>query len=446
MKNKLESLILPLIIILMPFYLMRIDIEFLPISFLLPYAPLFASISIIYILKLIFENIKEITPKKKLTLFSMIIGLGLIFSCYMGYIIDLGNEYYIVALIFALLNILLVKYNYSLDDDFSFITLGLLIIFSELFAWAFLDVTTYLYVINPSLLAMGLVLVLIGIIYIQSYYEKTKVRLISGAILFSGVLLSYYVLKPGYYHNILLQLLINSIIPVGLFYWMWDNSKQWDKFNFKASSYLEKEKYEEALELLENDMGKYDDCYITWNNQGYALEKLGKYDDALISYEKALKMKPDSLSTLYAKATVLMNLERFEEAIEYFDRFLKNEPNELFIHVKKAESLNELKKSDEALEIIEEVLKKDPENGFAWVQKSYILKALDKPEEALENYDKALEIDTECEFIWFEKGLVLEKLERNNEALKSYEKALELDPEFEDAIDAKKDLELKIKS
>ena len=46
--------------------------------------------------------------------------------------------------------------------------------------------------------------------------------------------------------------------------------------------------------------------------KGNALSKLNKYNDALLSYDKAIKIKPDSINGYIFKAHILSQLERLE--------------------------------------------------------------------------------------------------------------------------------------
>jgi tetratricopeptide (TPR) repeat protein/GTPase SAR1 family protein len=145
------------------------------------------------------------------------------------------------------------------------------------------------------------------------------------------------------------------------------------------------EKLNEALILVPNFIGAL-------GNKGYVLNKLGKYNEALGCYDKAIEIDSSYFNIWKAKGYTLYNLGKYNEAIGCYDK---------------------------AIEI-------DPNDANVWYNKGYTLYNLGKYNEAIGCYDKAIEIDPNDAIVWNDKGIVLQSLERQIEADRCFAKAKEL--------------------
>jgi len=60
----------------------------------------------------------------------------------------------------------------------------------------------------------------------------------------------------------------------------------------KGVSFLEDDKYEEALDCFEKILATNLENPDIWNKKGVALRSLGRYDEAIKSFNKALEISP----------------------------------------------------------------------------------------------------------------------------------------------------------
>lgn len=197
-------------------------------------------------------------------------------------------------------------------------------------------------------------------------------------------------------------------------------------------------------------------------NLGYALGEKGKIDEAIASYEKALKIRTDSVGVHNNLGVALAKKGRLEEAVPHFLEAIRLKPDDYLVQNNFGMSLVENKKFEEAIPYYEEALRLCP--GFADghnnlgialaetgdVNKAvfHFKKSLDlKPNEAKVLYNlagalttmgkyeeakpyllKALELEPTHVSAHVNLGMVLAHLGEIEEAISEYRKALELDP------------------
>ncbi|CAI9832294.1 hypothetical protein IBTHAUMO2_700005 [Nitrosopumilaceae archaeon] len=76
-------------------------------------------------------------------------------------------------------------------------------------------------------------------------------------------------------------------------------------------------RFEEALELAEEDLSKWPDKAGPWLSKACALHGLGRPDEALGCAERALELRPENATAAGLRARILAGMGRYEEALEY---------------------------------------------------------------------------------------------------------------------------------
>ncbi len=71
---------------------------------------------------------------------------------------------------------------------------------------------------------------------------------------------------------------------------------------------------------------------------GDAWERMDKLEEALEFYERALRLDPKSINSLYCRARALLDLRRFEPALECLERALEYGTESAGVHNKKAQA------------------------------------------------------------------------------------------------------------
>lgn len=96
----------------------------------------------------------------------------------------------------------------------------------------------------------------------------------------------------------------------------------------KASVFLQTEKHEELIEILNSHLTKYPNDYYSKGNKAIALNKVGRHEEALDLFLDLLNEFPAKLKHQIQNgvADTYMRLNRFEEAMEYVNRSINSDP------------------------------------------------------------------------------------------------------------------------
>ncbi|MDA7939369.1 MAG: tetratricopeptide repeat protein [Nitrosopumilus sp.] len=76
-------------------------------------------------------------------------------------------------------------------------------------------------------------------------------------------------------------------------------------------------RYEEALDLAEEDLARWPDGPAAWLSKACALYGLGRKEKALVCVERALEIRPDYAVAAGFKARALAGMDRYTEALDY---------------------------------------------------------------------------------------------------------------------------------
>lgn len=159
-------------------------------------------------------------------------------------------------------------------------------------------------------------------------------------------------------------------------------------------SYIEINRYEQAVETFERALRFEEDNQEVWVNKGYAHAEMEEYDRAVGAYEEALRI--DDSSEIAAKAYLNM-----------------------------AYAEDELGRLGDALEHVERALDIDDRLPHAWYNRGYFLNEQGDHELALTSLNNALSLGMREPLVLEEKARALEGLERYDDARRAREKAEE---------------------
>ena len=94
----------------------------------------------------------------------------------------------------------------------------------------------------------------------------------------------------------------------------------------KAYSLIQLEKFNDAVQAVDQGLAIYPKDPILWNNKGYALFKLGKYADAIAAYDQALVIDKTYTNGLINRGNALYQMGRYQEAIDAYNKALETSP------------------------------------------------------------------------------------------------------------------------
>jgi tetratricopeptide (TPR) repeat protein len=99
-------------------------------------------------------------------------------------------------------------------------------------------------------------------------------------------------------------------------------------YTYQGKSYalIQLNRYEDAVQTLDEALKIYPKDFMLWNNKGYALYNLGKYPDALKSYDTALSIDQNFTQSLINKGDVLYKMGRFSDAVDAYSKASITDP------------------------------------------------------------------------------------------------------------------------
>jgi len=101
-----------------------------------------------------------------------------------------------------------------------------------------------------------------------------------------------------------------------------------DFANKLASSLIEIEKINEAIEIMKSSLAKNEKQEEVWINIGFANVKLNNFEEALKCYNKAISLNPDQTQALLNRAAVYNIMGSVKEAKKDLERILQINPQE----------------------------------------------------------------------------------------------------------------------
>ena len=99
-------------------------------------------------------------------------------------------------------------------------------------------------------------------------------------------------------------------------------------YTYQGKSYalIQLNRYEDAVQTLDEGLKIYPKDFMLWNNKGYALYNLGKYADALKSYDMALSIDQNYTPSLINKGDTLYKMGRFTDAVDAYSKANVTDP------------------------------------------------------------------------------------------------------------------------
>lgn len=235
----------------------------------------------------------------------------------------------------------------------------------------------------------------------------------------------------------------------------------------EAVDLVNREKGEEALEILRGLIGKNSQNarYHAW--AGAALYRMKRYEEARQEIQKALESEPGNGEYHASLSLTLKEMGYHKEAAKELQKAIELEPGNVKYHVvlgsilhdmgnyerakeekKKAveldagngkyhanlaETLHEMGEYEEELEHLQKAIELEPDNAEYYDKRGAALYEMKQVEEAYVEVLKALELDPENKEYQNDLGMALDGMGRYEEALKEVRKALDLDPAYGEA-------------
>ena len=161
-----------------------------------------------------------------------------------------------------------------------------------------------------------------------------------------------------------------------------------------AIIYSHQEKYNEAINLLNNAKSIDKNNSLIFYNLGNNFEKSKQYDNAIKAFERAVDLKKDFYQAHSNLATIYKNKKQNDEkAIYHYDQAIYYNKNFDSAWSNKSSLLDEIGDLEAALKCIKVAIKINPNNAEALYNYGNILNQLGDIETAIEFYKKSIKLD-----------------------------------------------------
>jgi tetratricopeptide (TPR) repeat protein len=163
-----------------------------------------------------------------------------------------------------------------------------------------------------------------------------------------------------------------------------------DALRLLGALYIQSERPEQALLLLQDALKAQPNSIEILNNLGLALLKTGRNEEAGASIRQALAINPAYVDAHYNLGVVFINDDKFDNAIDCFERALSYQPDYAKALNNLGYSLRHVGKPGAALEYLKRAIQISPTFPEAYSNIGALLYDEGKVPEALEYYDLAL--------------------------------------------------------
>lgn len=201
----------------------------------------------------------------------------------------------------------------------------------------------------------------------------------------------------------------------------------------EANSRVKADQLPEALELLEEATGYFEDNIDILAQRASVLTQLGRFDEAEKVYREILELDPNDLRSMFGLAEIYETTQRVEEAIDIVQKAgklakeIKLPPSQRSrIHYYVGEFDLILKRLQDASGQFEEAVDLDPENVELKTDIGDSLSSRGYYEESEKYYEDAMRIDPEMVHTYNRLGIAYRRQGKYDQALEVYRKALRI--------------------
>jgi len=179
--------------------------------------------------------------------------------------------------------------------------------------------------------------------------------------------------------------------------------------------------FNKAIELSPNDASAY-------GNRGVTYQMLGKYYEAIVDYNKAIELNPKYAEAYINRGDSYDNLGKYYEAIDDYNKAIELNPNIAEAYINRGAAYIKLGKYYEAIDDYNKTIELNPEYAEAYFNRGAAYQKLGKYYEAIDDYNKAIVIDPKYADAYSNRGISYYQLGKYNDAIDDFSRAIELNP------------------
>lgn len=224
-----------------------------------------------------------------------------------------------------------------------------------------------------------------------------------------------------------------------------ENTKQWtdlwknewyDEYETLLSeiSYLtNKHEYIEALDLIDQNIGKYSQRHQIHAARGEVFLALRNFNAAVGAFSRAIEINGTTSEYYVSRSQAYSNLKKYDLAVSDLIKALTLKPDQFNLYVERSSLYNSLTKYDMAVNDISYYLSFFPDDIKAMYDQGRIYYNKGSYLKALEWFNKCLSIDQSEPSFYNARGEAYLKTKTYKFAIQDFGMALDLDPKNPDA-------------
>ncbi|PKQ70015.1 tetratricopeptide repeat protein [Raineya orbicola] len=165
----------------------------------------------------------------------------------------------------------------------------------------------------------------------------------------------------------------------------------------EARLLLQKQRYEEAILLLNKAIDKNSKNADAFNARGVALFELGKYNDARLDYEQAIRLDSSDYKPFYNLAELYRVQKKYTEALQNYNKAIQRNAEVADLYVNRGVSYYNLQDTTQALTDFRKAVSLQKDNKQAWFNLGNLLFFSQNPEhiqEAALCFETTINLDT----------------------------------------------------
>ena len=190
----------------------------------------------------------------------------------------------------------------------------------------------------------------------------------------------------------------------------------------------QQERLDLHLAVMRRRLEKYPADFLAHYNLGAALQNLGQQTEAQQYLEKAIKIKPDSLTARNTLGVSFMLNDQFDHAAAQFREVLKRDPNYSSARFNLARTIAGQGDALAAIAEFQTLLKNEPNDARAHSLLAGIYASTGQVPKAIPHFRKAVALTPRDADSWTNLGTALAITGEVPEAIKCFETALKIDP------------------
>jgi tetratricopeptide (TPR) repeat protein len=196
-----------------------------------------------------------------------------------------------------------------------------------------------------------------------------------------------------------------------------------------AREFLEKQKYDEAIELLKACVAEAPQSPALQGALGVALLTTQKYEEAIAVLDEAAKLDPTHQPALFSSGDAYFRLNRFDKALQFFTLAIDNDPNDPTAHFMLGKTLVVFKKPDEARPHFEKAVELLPDFSAAHYDLAVLLADAKEHDRAIPHYQQTIRLEPNNDHAHYQLGLSQLTLKQTDSATKSFYEAARINPQ-----------------